>query len=553
MSFKTNPRFLVRLSLWFTLLFAATVRLQGQPVDVMGRIPLMPTPRTVVYHGKSVPFPSAISVHGLGRARADEDRTVETMEELFRLMPEVKADFGGRFPYKIVFEASARIKSREGYELSSDESGVIVRYGTEAGRFYGAQTVYQLFAYAYCGARFLLWENYPAESQRCLPVLTIVDEPAYAIRAFMADAGRAPFSLPLLKRLVRLMAQVKLNTLHLRLYDDELCGFHFAYLPLGQENPTALDAAGLRELVHYARGYHVTVMPELESWGHVQSIIYHYPHLRGAAGTTGGSSFGIGEPTYALLEQIYDEIVPCLGEDAAVHVGLDEAVWAVLAGEENRGHTPTNMVDRIHQILQRVAARHHVKVTMHLWADHGGRPLSKELEPQVIIEPWAYLEANQTDIVDKLAHYGGAGKAALMMGAGIGWGRTHGDFEATRIWCTEGQKYPNVRGVTLCLWGTNDVAGRLITLYAGAGFAWAPEKIVRDQHDRFGELLRNRLDLEMQRWQLIFPAADPDAINADRGPEVLAARYLRPPLAGKPVAPTVDFKPPQAHGPGSPR
>jgi len=34
--------------------------------------------------------------------------------------------------------------------------------------------------------------------------------------------------------------------------------------------------------------------------------------------------------------------------------------------------------------------------------------------------------------------------------------------------------------------------------------------------------------------------ADPAAINADRGPEVKTGRCVWPPLAGKPVAPTVD-------------
>jgi len=52
-----------------------------------------------------------------------------------------------------------------------------------------------------------------------LPVLHIEDEPRFAIRSFMADMGRAPYSVPLLQRLIRIMAQLKLNTLHLHLLD----------------------------------------------------------------------------------------------------------------------------------------------------------------------------------------------------------------------------------------------------------------------------------------------------------------------------------------------
>jgi len=536
------PYFLVPL-----LLAVPAPKAWCQPVELMARIPLVPAPRVLTYRGEKIPFPDAISVLGLDGADPVELRTVETMQAILRLLPEVKSDFGGRNPYTIRFEHSARVTDREGYLLSSGKDGIVVTYGTEAGQYYGAQTVYQLLGYAYHGAAFLVWDNWSAEARRCLPVLTIEDRPAYAVRAVMADLGRAPYSVALLKREIRIMGQLKLNTLHLRLYDDELCGFRFAHLPLGHENPRALTAADLREIVRYARSYHVAVIPELESWAHVQSIVFHYPQLRGAAGMWGGSSFGIGEPTYALLEKMYDEIVPCLEDSAAVHVGLDEAVWSVLPGEESAGHSPTTLVERIHQILMQVAARHHKKITMHLWADSGGRPLPEGLERQVVVEPWAYFENNAPDIVRKLAQWGGAGKAAVMMGAGVNWSRAHGDYEATRIWCNEGLKYPNVLGVTLCLWGTNDLAGRLMTLYGGAGLAWSPVATKREPNDITGEFLRNRLDFEMQHWQVLFPDADPRAIDADRGREVRAGRDPWSPLPAVeiPVAPTVEFVPPQ--------
>ncbi len=534
--------------MFVSLILSATAPvIRCQPVELMERIPLVPRPQVVAYRGEKVPFPDRISVLGLDGGNPDDARTVETMQAVLRLLPEVKSDFGGRNPFTIKFEQSARVTDREGYLLSSGKDGIVVTYGTKAGQYYGAQTVYQLLAYAYHGAGFLVWDNWPVEARRCLPVLTIEDRPAYAVRSVMADLGRAPYSVALLKREIRIMGQLKLNTLHLRLYDDELCGFRFEHLPLGRENPRALTAADLKEIVQYARGYHVAVMPELESWAHVQSIIYHYPQLRGAAGMWGGSSFGIGEPTYALLEKIYEEIVPCLDDNAAVHVGLDEAVWSVLPGEEAQGHSPTTMVGRIHQILMQVAARHHKKITMHLWADAGGRPLPAGLEREVVVEPWAYFENSGPDIVRKLGQWGGAGKAPVMMGAGVNWSRVHGDYEATRIWCTEGLKYPNVLGVTLCLWGTNDLAGRLMTLYGGAKFAWTPAATQRDPSDASGEFLRNRLDLEMQQWQVIFPDADPRAIDADRGPEVRAGRYTWSPLQSveAPVAPTVQFVPPR--------
>ena len=77
----------------------------------------------------------------------------------------------------------------------------------------------------------------------------------------------------------------------------------------------------------------------------------------------GGASFGIGEKTYNLLEKMYDEILSCLEDEAQIHVGLDEAKWAVLKGEEDKGHSPENMVGRIYQILQNAGERQNKKVT----------------------------------------------------------------------------------------------------------------------------------------------------------------------------------------------
>lgn len=522
----------------------------ARPVELKNRIVLAPVPQSLVFSQGATPLPERISVRGLDAMKPGEAAAVETLEKLFTTIG-VRGEIGGNADYCVRFERDPAVTHSEGYRLVSDSSGIVVRASTDTGLFYGAQTVYQLLAYARHGDDFLHYSDYPAEGwgRHLVPHLSIEDHPAYKVRAFMADLGRATFSMPLLKRLVRLMAQMKLNTLHLHLYDDQLCGFKFKTLPIGHENPFSLDATDLKELVAYARRYHISVMPELESWGHVASLVYHFPKLRGAEGAYAGASFGIGEDTYAFLEKLYDEIVPCLEREAAVHVGLDEALWALLPGEETKGHTPTSMVGRIHEILMRVAERHGKKIRMHLWADHGGRPLPPELEMKVVIEPWRYLGADEPSILETLKKYGGAGKTPLMMGTGANSYAYSGNYEGTRIWCLQGLAYANVEGVTLCMWESNDLAGRLVTLYGGAGFAWTPNAQVRARNDGTGERLRQQIDRQMRSWQIIFPDADATAINEDRGPEVKTGRYVWPPFAGKAVAPTVDFGKPKGGAP----
>ena len=81
----------------------------------------------------------------------------------------------------------------------------------------------------------------------------------------MVDMGRSAFSLSMLKRIVRILMRLKMNQLHLHLYDDELCGLKFDNLPFGEENPFAITINELAELVEYASQYHIEIVPELKA------------------------------------------------------------------------------------------------------------------------------------------------------------------------------------------------------------------------------------------------------------------------------------------------
>ena len=429
-----------------------------------------------------------------------------------------------------------------------NENKIAIYSKTAIGEFYGTQTLYQILAFSYWGSNMLDISYKPLEKdageKKYIPLLSIKDEPRYKIRSFMIDLGRATFPLPYIKRIIRIMAHLKMNTLHLRLYDDELNGFRFRSIPpLGQENPFAIDSDDLKDIVKYARSFHITVMPEMESWGHVGSILYHFPDLFGATGMYGGSSFGIGVKTYQLLKKMYEEIIPCLEDDATIHVGLDEANWAVLPGEEDKGYTPTSHVGKIYDLLIQTGKKYNKKVTMHLWADHGGRPLPDRITDKVVIEPWEYTEAGGERIIEKLKKYGGKNKTPVMMGGGIRSTCYNGDYGATRIWCQQGVKYPNVLGITICMWGTNELAGRLISLYAGADYAWTPETPEIIQNDPAGESLRSNINVWMRKWQTVLPDAANNILNEDRGPETSLGKYVWPPMSNKPVAPTVNYKP----------
>jgi len=337
------------------------------------------------------------------------------------------------------------------------------------------------------------------------------------------------------------MCRLKLNSLHLHLFDDQLNAVRFKDLPLGRENPMALSIEEYGEIIEYARRHHISVVPEFECWGHAGSIVYHYPKLCGGPGMWGGFSFCIGEELYELLEKMFDEFMPILETESVFHVGLDEAIWALLPSvvpEDADKYTPSTHVARLYETLGRVAQRHGKRITMRLWADHGGRPIPEELIGKVIVEPWCYFEGREHDIEEKVARFSGKGKPRFMMGGGMSQLHFGGHYGATRIWCREGKDSPNVEGINICVWETNDISGKMIGLYGGAEYAWSPESPGPRPEDPHGEWQRGKLQINMRKWQAKFPDANPHAIDLDRGPEAFHGKYCWPPFAGLPVAPT---------------
>ncbi len=436
----------------------------------------------------------------------------------------------GRLPvkesseYRIEIKIDHEFPRPEGYRLLMDEAQITLTARSRAGIYYGSQTLLQILNLLRGSSRW--------------PRLTIEDYPSYAKRCFMVDMGRSVFSLSYLKRIVRILARLKMNQLHLHLLDDELCGIRFEGLPFGQENPYAISIDELAELVRYAGRHHVEIVPEIESWGHVGSVVYHRPELRGGEGMYHGSSFLICEETFKLVEQMVEQTAGALPRRGTIHFGLDEAKW--FPGPELRADfSPADLVRRYYEILQTVGDRLGKNLTMRLWADHGGRPVPEEIQSNVIIEPWQYWNANPSDMDEAIVRYSGEGKPAWMMGAGQSMAQFRGAFHATRYWCKKAIESPNVQGVNITLWGWNDLDEKLITLFAGAYFAWNPRSPVEFVHSEDYETFDRHVFPVMHWWQTHFPESRPDHIWSDRGPLVYNGYYLWSKDHGRPVAPTV--------------
>lgn len=463
--------------------------------------------------GGSFKYPRAFKIEGYplpGRLLADLKNTGK-----------VKISRNGGCKLKL--EISGQITKPEGYKLDMSSSGISIIGRDKPGLIYGVQTLLQVLAIH--------------RESAVLPELHIQDWPAYRKRAFMVDMGRSTFTLPLLKRIVRILSRLKMNQLHLHLYDDELCGIKFDGLPFGKENPYAITIANLKELVRYAQDYDVEIMPELEAWGHAGSIVYHRKDLRGGQGMYAGSSFLICEKTFSLMKELIGQVARVMPQEACIHLGLDEAKWFPGKGLP-KNFKPEDMIRRYHEILQELGRKYNKKLTLVIWADHGGRPVPRDIQDKIIIQPWNYWNVSRKEIDASIKKYSGKGKMRWFPGAGQSVSQHRGAFHATRYWCKESAKSPNIEGIDITYWGTNDLELKFMALFGGAYYTWNPGARTTfadvEDYEAFDLLAFKALHW----WQTNFRDAFPDGIIKDRGPVVRNGFYLWGPKHYKPAAPT---------------
>lgn len=224
----------------------------------------------------------------------------------------------------------------EGYELTVNKKGVVIAAATEAGLFYGLQTLLQL-----------------SENAQKIPFVKITDSPRFAYRGLHLDVSRHFFSLDFVKKQIDMMARLKLNRFHWHLTDGPGWRLEIKkypeltriaawrthalwkdwwdsgrkYVPEG--TPGAYggyytqDEA--RELVRYAAERYITVIPEIEMPGHSEEVLAVYPQLSCTEKPYTSSEFCIGnDETFEFLENVLTEVIDIFPSEY-IHVGGDEA------------------------------------------------------------------------------------------------------------------------------------------------------------------------------------------------------------------------------------
>lgn len=196
----------------------------------------------------------------------------------------------------------------ESYTLTVKGRQVRIAAPAEVGVFYGTRTLKQ-----------------EVSGGRTAPEGVVRDRPAKPRRGFMIDIARKHFDLKWLEDRVRELGDLKYNQLGLHFSDDQ------AFRIESDSHPEIVSSDHLtkdqvRRLLKLAESRHITVVPEIDSPGHLGAVTRQHPslQLRDARGVATRGAVDISKPAAAeivddLLKE-YAELFP----GAYWHLGADE-------------------------------------------------------------------------------------------------------------------------------------------------------------------------------------------------------------------------------------
>ncbi|MFE0188947.1 glycoside hydrolase family 20 protein [Streptomyces sp. NPDC058989] len=201
----------------------------------------------------------------------------------------------------------------EAYTLTARGTRLTLTAPTDAGIFYGTRTVKQA-----------------VRAAGGLPEGTIEDRPDRPQRGMSLDNARKPFTQDWIEARLREIADLKLNQFQLHFSDDQ--GFRIQ----SDTHPEVVSAdhltkAQVRQIVRLARSLHISVVPELDSPGHLGAVLEHHQDLllHKASGAVVPGAIDISNPKAAplidsLLREMSDLFTNPKGAPAYWHLGGDE-------------------------------------------------------------------------------------------------------------------------------------------------------------------------------------------------------------------------------------
>lgn len=249
----------------------------------------------------------------------------------------------GKGDINLVLDPAVLPDKPEGYQLEVSSGKVEIKAGTPAGILNGVQTLRQIIR--------------EKDGKYMIQRASVSDYPAFSWRAFMLDEGRYFKGKDVVLKLLDEMSQLKMNTFHWHLTNDQGWRIEIKKYPKLTEIGAFRDSSeinhfgsdvydgkrhggfytqeDIKEIVDYASKRYITIVPEVSMPGHASAAIASYPWL----GTSGKQikvpgKFGVhyevlnvSDPkVLQFLDDVTNEVI-ALFPSPVFHIGGDEVKY----------------------------------------------------------------------------------------------------------------------------------------------------------------------------------------------------------------------------------
>lgn len=352
----------------------------------------------------------------------------------------------------------------QGYRLVIHEQGIELTAHDDAGLFYGRQTLGQLQREGEVGA--------------CM----IEDWPDFAVRGVMLDISRDKVpTMATLRELIDLLASLKIN--QLQLYTEHT--FAYRNHRVVWEHASPLTHEEIRELDTYCRARFIELVPNQNSFGHMERWLKH-PAYRDLAECPDGAFYWnqhrpaatlnpLDPRSLELVRELHAELLPCFSSKQ-FNVGCDETMELGMGRskpEADRVGVGRVYLDFLKQIHAGVVEH---GCTMQFWADiilkHP--ELVDELPRDVVALIWGYEADHPFD--EQCSRVAASGRQFYVCPGTSSWcslaGRTRNMLDNIRSAAEMGLRHGAV-GLLNTDWGDLGHLQPLSVSYAGFAYAAA--------------------------------------------------------------------------------
>jgi len=229
----------------------------------------------------------------------------------------------------------------EAYKLIVNDKRVCISGASEAGVFYGIQTLRKSLPVA-------------QDINVNLSAVEIYDKPRFAYRGAMLDVARHFYTVDEVKTFIDMLALHNINRFHWHLTDDQgwrieikkypklmsvaserketVVGRWYSGIYDGKTYGGYYTQDELRDVIDYAAKRHITIIPEVDLPGHMQAALTAYPEL----GCTGGpyevrTIWGVSQDvlcvgndfTLQFVKDVLSEVADIFPSEY-IHIGGDE-------------------------------------------------------------------------------------------------------------------------------------------------------------------------------------------------------------------------------------